>query len=306
MMTPLPSSGRLLRSAISAVVLSCPMLTPAVEAAAQPPLMLAQIYESDSIDLAAYWVSEKYDGVRAYWDGRTLTSRSGRPIAAPAWFTRGWPNAPLDGELWIDRGRFEALLSVVRDSVPDETGWRLVKYMVFDLPAHAGPFDERKRALSSMVARTDSTTLRAVEHWRVEDEERLHRDLEAIVARGGEGLVLRRDSGMYVPGRSDDLLKLKPYLDAEAEVIGYVPGSGKFVNMLGALEVRTPEGTVFRIGTGFTDEQRARPPAIGSRITYRYHGVTANGVPRFASFLRERNEDEPHHSQRSATREWQR
>ena len=82
-------------------------------------------------------------------------------------------------------------------------------------------------------------------------------------------------------------LKLKPYFDAEAVVIGYIAGKGKYKNMLGALKVRSSDGTEFKIGSGFTDQQRSSPPAIGSTITYKYHGFTKNGLPRFASFLHE-------------------
>ncbi len=286
-----PTTTRLLSYALSAAILAPTLAESASVAAFTPPLMLAQIYEPDSIDLDEYWISEKYDGVRAYWNGTLLTTRAGHPIAAPGWFTRNWPTTALDGELWIGRGRFEELLATVRDSIPDDAAWGHVRYIAFDLPAHPGPFDERRRALSQVIASHDDTTIHPIKHWRVASEHSLQAALDAVVAAGGEGLILRRQSGLYSIGRSNDILKMKPYLDAEAEVIGYVPGSGRLTNMLGALEVRTPQGMTFRIGTGFTDAQRAHPPAIGTRITYRYHGVTASGVPRFASFLRERNED---------------
>jgi DNA ligase-1 len=47
------------------------------------------------------------------------------------------------------------------------------------------------------------------------------------------------------------------------------------------------------LGTGFTDAQRAAPPAIGTWVTYRYRGTTDKGVPRFASFLRVREDWTP-------------
>lgn len=286
-----PRCAQLLSCAISTAVLSCPFAALGNEVIPLPPLMLAHVYGEDAVELAEYWVSEKYDGIRAHWSGTLLATRSGHTIAAPAWFTRDWPKTPLDGELWIGRGRFEELLATVRDRTPNESAWRSVKYMAFDLPTHPGPFSERKQALSQLLAPVEGTTIQPVAHWRTHSEQSLDHELRSIVAAGGEGLVLRRDTGLYIGGRSSDLLKVKLFRDAEAEVIGHIPGMGKFANMLGALEVQTPGGMVFRIGTGFTDAQRAHPPAIGARVTYRYHGVTANGIPRFASFLRERTED---------------
>lgn len=70
---------------------------------APPPVMLANIYRADT-KLADYWVSEKLDGVRGYWDGEKMLTRGGERIAAPDWFTAGLPKIPMDGELWVGRG----------------------------------------------------------------------------------------------------------------------------------------------------------------------------------------------------------
>jgi DNA ligase-1 len=280
--------GGLVGCAVSAALLSSPMTLSAGVSAAAPPLMLAKAHESGPVSLSEYWASEKYDGIRAYWNGESLITRTGQRIRAPAWFTENWPRQPLDGELWIGRGRFEDVLATVRDGVPDELAWKAVRYMVFDLPGHAGIFIERKLALETLLARVGSHTLQLVRHWQIRDEESLEAALQAIVDAGGEGLVLRRGESRYIAGRSDDLLKIKPYEDAEACVTAHLPGAGKYTGMLGALEVQMPNGTVFRIGTGFSDEQRKHPPEVGTCITYRYHGLTANGIPRFARFLRVR------------------
>ncbi|MDY6948586.1 MAG: DNA ligase, partial [Pseudomonadota bacterium] len=122
----------------------------------------------------------------------------------------------------------------------------------------------------------------------VADEAALHRHLDAIAAAGGEGVMLHREDSLYRAERSDDLLKLKPYQDAEARVVAHLPGQGKYLGMLGALLVRAADGTQFRIGTGFTDEQRRQPPPVGSWVTYSYHDRTGRGIPRFARFLRAR------------------
>lgn len=103
--------------------------------------------------------------------------------------------------------------------------------------------------------------------------------------------MLHRADAAWQTGRSDVLLKMKPQHDTEAVVVAHVPGKGKYEGMLGALVVETPEGRRFRLGTGFSDAQRKAPPPVGSTVTYRYRDVTANGVPRFASFLRVRERE---------------
>jgi DNA ligase-1 len=254
-----------------------------------PPLMLANIFEEENVDVREYWISEKFDGVRAYWNGERLLTRAGHVIHAPDWFVGGWPKEALDGELWIGRGQFEVLLSTVRDETPDDDAWRQVRFQVFDLPGRAVPFSERLAALGDLLRSLDRSWVQPANQWRVADQNALEAHLDRIIAAGGEGLMLHRDTSLYHAKRSNDLLKLKPYKDAEAQVIGHVPGNGKYQGMLGALEVKDSSGQTFRIGTGFSDEQRAAPPPIGAWVTYRYRGLTTNGVPRFASFVRVRD-----------------
>ena len=258
--------------------------------AAPPPLALANDYDDADVDLSHYWVSEKYDGVRAFWDGARLITRAGNVIHAPPWFTANWPTTPLDGELWAGRGRFETVTATVRDFEPDDAAWRNIRFMVFDLPAHPGRFDVRLAQLQRLLSDAAIDWLSAVPHSRVLDAGQLQQRLQMIAAAGGEGLMLHRGDSLYRAERSDDLLKFKPYQDAEARVIGHLPGKGKYSGMMGALLVRDANGIEFRIGTGFTDEQRRHPPAIGSWVTYSYHNVTGRGIPRFASFVRVRTQ----------------
>ncbi len=250
-----------------------------------PPLLLANVYRSD-IDVTRYWVSEKLDGARALWDGGSLRFRSGRPVRAPAWFTAGFPGRPMDGELWLGRGRFDELSGIVRKQTPVDAEWRQVRYMVFELPDAPGTFSERVTLLQETVNAAAIPWLQAVEQSRVADREALKRRMDAVVRAGGEGLMLHLAEAPYLTGRSDALLKVKPWLDAEATVIGHVPGRGKYRDMLGALRVETADGRRFRVGTGFTDAIRRAPPPVGTVITYRYRELNKNGLPRFASYLR--------------------
>ena len=256
-----------------------------------PALLLAGRYRP-GIDLRDWWVSEKYDGVRAHWDGRQLRTRGGERIAAPAWFTAGWPALPMDGELWAGRGRFEHAQSAAAREQPDDAQWRALRYMVFDLPAHPGSFDERLAALRAAVSALDHTWVQAVPQRKVAGDAELQALLREVVRGGGEGLMLHRGASLYRAGRGDDLLKLKTHDDAEARVIAHVPGKGKHAGRLGALMVETPEGRRFALGTGFTDAQRADPPPVGSWVTYRFRGLhEGSGLPRFASFLRVRSDE---------------
>ena len=253
--------------------------------AAAPPLMLASSWQ-DGPDVSLYLVSEKLDGVRARWDGHALWTRAGHRIPTPAWFTKGWPKQAIDGELWMARGQFEATSALIRSSPADEAQWRKLRFMAFDLPHATDGFARRHAQLSRIIANQANPYLHAIEQRRMPDTESLHRHLRSVVQAGGEGLMLHRADAPYLTGRSDALLKMKRWNDAEATVVGHRPGKGKFAGMLGALQMRTPDGTEFLLGTGLDETLRCNPPPVGTLVTYRYRELTAQGRPRFASFYR--------------------
>jgi len=253
----------------------------------KPPIQLATQYQPD-ITVAEYLVSEKLDGVRGYWDGRQMLTRSGRKVALPASFTLGFPEVAIDGELWLGRNQFEHISALVRRLDTSAEDWQQVKFMMFDLPDHPGTFVERYLAMQKWAEQTDPTHLQVIKQDTVATTEALFDRLDSVVNAGGEGLMLHFKQAHYAVGRSEYIVKLKPKYDAEAVVIGHTQGKGKYRGQLGALIVKTPAGIVFNIGSGFSDKQRENPPLIGSVITYQYLGLTQKGTPKFASFLRER------------------
>jgi DNA ligase-1 len=271
----------------------CLLLAPACASANAPPRVMLPTVYNGGLDVSAYWISEKLDGVRGRWDGHHLWARSGALIEPPAWFTAGWPTEPMDGEIWIGRGCFDAVSTLVRAPGIGGEDWRRVHLMVFDLPADRGPFAQRLLHMRALVTRVASATLRVIPQFQLRSRAELDARLKAVVAAGGEGLVLQRGDALYVPGRSATLLKYKPYDDAEARVVAWTPGQGKYTGQLGALVVRRPDGLIFRIGSGFNDRQRLHPPPIGCQVTYRYNGLTAKGTPRFARFMRIRYDPPP-------------
>ncbi|WOH39469.1 DNA ligase [Thalassotalea fonticola] len=253
-----------------------------------PALQHSKVYSADTnINISEYYVSEKLDGVRGYWDGDKLMSRNGNVFAAPAWFTKDFPPFNLDGELWMGRGKFSEVLSVVSRDQP-HIGWQKVRFMIFDLPEQQGNFANRVTAMRQLIANSNSQYLQMIQQIKISTDDRLIKLLEKIIKLGGEGLMLHRETAHYHIGKTNNLLKLKTYQDSEAQVIAHTIGKGKYQGLLGALIVRNKNGIIFKVGSGFSDKERAMPPPIGSIITYKYWGVTSKGKPRFASFLRMR------------------
>ena len=253
-----------------------------------PALLLANVW-NPSIDPTGWWISEKYDGLRGYWDGQKLWSRKGTAIHAPDYFLAELPkDIALDGELWIGRGQFEETISTVLSQTPDDR-WKRVHFMVFDAPKTKGTFEERVRFIAATLPK-ENQFAKPVVQYPCKGTAHLLAERDRVVAAGGEGLMLRQPESAYETRRSPTLLKVKPQDDAEATVIAHLPGKGKNEGKLGALRVKMTDGTEFSIGTGFTDAQRASPPPIGTVITFRFRGLTAKGLPRFPSFLRVRRE----------------
>lgn len=255
----------------------------AKSSATAPPVLLAHKWETDH-DPTGWWMSEKLDGIRAYWDGSAFISRLGNKFIAPAWFTMGLPADILDGELWVGRKMFQKTTSIVRSGAGSDE-WKQVTYVVFDAPSAHGMFEDRIAHVKNVVA---SRYARALDHIPCTGIDHLRQELQRVEALGGEGLMLRQPKSPYVPGRSTTLLKVKTFHDAEATVIGHAPGAGKHKGRLGALIVQLADGTKFNVGTGFSDDERESPAPIGSVITFRYQELSNDGVPRFPSYVGER------------------
>jgi DNA ligase-1 len=254
-----------------------------------PQIQLANIYHQD-IDIKNYFVSEKLDGVRAYFDGKNLISREGNIYNAPSWFTKDFPSEHLEGELWIGRQKFELVSGIVRKEIPVDVEWQQVCLMLFDMPKNPAIFSKRLSDMQKLVEKSNSKYLKVIPQERISDKKVLMLKLQEINKNGAEGLMLHRADSLYQATRNDDLLKLKTHFDAEAKVIAYVAGKGKYQGMMGAIIVENEDKIRFKIGGGFLDEQRKNPPKIGSVITYKYFGKTKNNIPRFASFMRVREE----------------
>lgn len=250
-----------------------------------PPIQLATIYHAD-INIQNYWVSEKLDGVRAYWDGRQLISKQGNIFHAPQWFIKDFPVVPLDGELWIARNQFEQVSSITRKQNATDQEWQQISFMIFDMPGSYANFTTRLQALEKLIKLSDSPHLKLIKQQKIASNEQLQLLLEEVLAKGGEGLMLHKGAAYYQAKRSKDLMKLKKQEDAEAVVIQHLPGKGRNSGRLGALLVETETGIQFKIGTGFSDQERENPPPIGATITYTYIGKTSSNIPRFASFKR--------------------
>lgn len=253
------------------------------ESKAGPPLLLAERWDRLT-DLSGWWMSEKLDGVRAYWDGKQFLSRLGNRYHAPDWFVEGLPDAPLDGELWIDRKTFQRTVSIVRRQDQSDL-WREVRYLVFDAPAHDAAFEQRLEFLRATLGRRKPPFALAHPHEVCKSAEHLRDELARIETLGGEGLMLRQPHSRYEVGRSVTLLKVKSFLDAEARVVGHKAGAGRHKGRLGALQVELADGTRVDVGTGFSDAERENPPPIGSIISFRYQELSEAGVPRFPSYL---------------------
>jgi DNA ligase-1 len=256
-----------------------------------PALLLAENWDR-ILDPRGWWLSEKLDGVRAYWDGKQFLSRQGNLFHAPDWFTSGLPDVPLDGELWLGRKQFQRAVSIVRRQDKSDH-WKEVRYVVFDAPALDKPFEARLEFVRECLVGGKPTYASSHEHAMCQGVEHLRQELTRLEGLGGEGLMLRRAGSRYEGGRSSTLLKVKSFHDAEARVLGHQAGAGRHKGRMGALLVEMTDGTKFAVGTGFSDAEREAPPPVGSFITFRYQELSTGGVPRFPSYVGLRTDAPP-------------
>ncbi|MBS1955505.1 MAG: DNA ligase [Cyanobacteria bacterium SZAS-4] len=262
--------------------------TPSAGSSTAPPILLAHSWTTD-VDLTGWWMSEKLDGVRAYWDGTQFISRQGNVYHAPDWFIEDLPKEHLDGELWLSRKGFQRAVSIVRRQDKSDQ-WKEITYLVFDAPAVDDVFEARMAYIAQLLDETQPKYARPHTHERCKGTAHLREELARVEELGGEGLMMRKPSSKYEVGRSFSLLKVKSMHDAEAKVIEHLPGTGRHKGRLGALSVELANGTKFSVGTGFSDAERDNPPPVGSVITFRYQELSDGGVPRFPAFVRVRTD----------------
>lgn len=256
-----------------------------------PALLLAETWDVEQ-NVSGWYLSEKLDGVRAWWDGQHFWSRQGNIFHAPEWFTAGLPQVPLDGELWLARKQFQRTVSIVRRQDGSDL-WREIKYVLFDAPGHDGPFERRLEYCQQQFRREPTPFATVLPQIECRGVDHVQAQLDSILQQGGEGLMLRQPGSRYESGRSATLLKVKRFHDDEARVIDLLPGTGRHQGRLGAVLVELHSGVQFAVGSGFTDAQRERPPAIGSVITFRYQELSDRGCPRFPTFVRVRTDTSP-------------
>lgn len=232
-------------------------------------------------------MSEKLDGVRAYWDGKRLLSRSGKEFATPQWFVKDFPSFEIDGELWTSRGDFENVISIVNKQTPHKD-WKQISYQIFEVPHQEGGLLKRLNILEQWLAKNPNEFIKIIPQKVCKGSKHLKQVLDEMEAKGAEGLVVREPNALYVGKRSSNSLKVKSFSDDECVVTGYTKGHGKFECLVGAL-VCSWGDKVLKIGSGLSDEDRKHPPVVGSEITFKYNGLTKYGNPKFPVFLRVRN-----------------
>ena len=260
---------------------------------------LADVYKPEKHNPIGMFMSEKYDGERAVWNGRELRSRTNKKIYAPEWFIQNFPkDYALDGELFTTRGGFQKTMSIVKKYEPIHSEWKYVSFKVFDIPNISEPYEQRYIKLKTIVDNICATMCHIdyVRQIKVTSKEEMNKMYKQVLEKGGEGLMLRSASMMYTPKRTKDLLKVKPIEDSEAIITNMTEGTGKDSGRMGALVVHLKNNVSkkFKIGTGFTDALRQnfwnkKNSYIGKTVTFTHKGLTNAGKPRHAAYLRLRN-----------------
>ncbi len=259
------------------------LLSPAVFAD-KPDLFLLKTYDNRQ-NVVGWVMSEKLDGIRGFWDGQQLLTKSGKAVNPPAWFVADYPPFAIDGELWTKRGDFEQVVSIVRTEKPDER-WRHVTHQIFEVPDQPGGLLNRLSILADYLTKHRNTSIRIITQIPITKQAQVNDFLREIVAKGGEGIVLRNPNTPYQTGRLSSALKVKQHLDTECIVQEILAGKGKYKNKMGAILCQMNNGKQIKIGTGFSDKERENPPGIGSEITFKYYGLSKKGLPKYPVYLR--------------------
>jgi DNA ligase-1 len=125
--------------------------------------------------------------------------------------------------------------------------------MVYDAPKAKGTFQQRLKTIERKLKELKSEYVIPHKHEVCTDMDHLTKELDRVTADGGEGVMIKDPDSKYENKRSDKLLKVKKFEDAEATVYGHQKGTGRCSDMCGAILVRGDDGIEFKIGSGFND-----------------------------------------------------
>ncbi len=264
------------------------LILPLLLFAGKPDLLLLKTY-NDHLKVNGWLMSEKLDGVRAYWDGKKLISRGGKVFKIPKWFIQSFPPFEIDGELWSKRGDFANISGIVRKQRPN-IGWKQLTYNIFEVPHQKGGLIQRLSVLKNYLMKHPSKYIKILKQTTCRDKIHLKTFLKEVEDSGGEGVVIRNPNAPYINKRTSQALKVKSFDDTECKIVGYKNGKGKYVKQVGTLTCKMKNNQIINIGSGLSDKQRKNPPKVGTIITFKYKGLTKNGKPRFPVFLRERDD----------------
>lgn len=245
-----------------------------------------KIYNDQNIN--GWLISEKLDGIRGYWDGKNLYTKNGNRINTPNNFTKNFPPFALDGELWSKRDDFEFIQATVLDEHPSND-WNKISFNIFEVPNTQGNFQKRLHKAKLWFSQHPNKYIKIIPQKVCKDENHLLKELDKIVKLKGEGIIVKDSTQDYHTGRSPYILKVKKVQDMEGKIIGYnFRDDGK---TLKSFQVKLHNGVIFNLGGGLTDYQRKNALSIGKIVTFKYYGFTKYGKPKFASFLRVRENE---------------
>lgn len=261
------------------------------QALSSPKLILPVVLENlQNIDPSRYLISEKLDGMRAYWDGKQLFAKSGKPIHAPKWFLENFPPFELDGELWSNRNEFEKIISIIKNHNRQEA-WKDLKFNIFEVPNQKGNLSARLQVIKNYLSIHHAPYIRIIPQYQFTKLEEITHFFHQIKHDGGEGIILRKNDTPYLTGRDRSALKFKVFFDSECMIKGYEKGAGKYAKVMGSIiceDIISKQ--IVKIGSGFSDLMRANPPKVGTIITYKYYQKTKNNHPKHPVFLRIRDD----------------
>ena len=241
-------------------------------------------YQNQSIN---NWImSEKLDGIRAYWDGEKLLTKNGNIIHSSIDFTQNFPPFKLDGELWTRRNDFENIQSIVLDKIPSNQ-WEKITYNIFEVPHAQGNFLQRLQKAKVWFKSHPNQHVKFIPQYHCQDKKALNTFLESILQKNCEGVIVKNPNHPYISKRNSNILKVKKFYDMEGEVVGYNYNKERLKSLI----IQLKSGTSFNLGSGLSNKERLNPPKIGEKITFKYYGWTKKGKPKFASYLRLRQKE---------------
>lgn len=189
----------------------------------------------------------------------------------------------LDGELYIHEVPHQQISGIIRSQTPKPESIKIT-YVIFDAISETMTQAERIQWLRGLLP-PPFAAVSLLDTYTITSNTQLERVKSTVLSNGYEGVIFRKPDALYSRYKVNTILKWKPSYTMAGTITGRIEECDQYgvpKGTLGSFVCKDQKGRIFKVGTGFTAEQRYKfwqQTYVGQKILVKYFALSEDGVP---------------------------